>query len=231
MLTGTAREALAELVRDLPHGERALDEFAAVATVPNHLWGFAFSFFLVLGTFTVASFIAPVYSAANGWTEAKLALVYLVAGLCTFAGTNLIGRLADRFPRLILFRLLGGAALVLAVVISQLGAVSFWGGAAVIAGFMVAAAGRMVPAQAMLLGASSAATRGAFMSLNTAVQHLATGLAPTIAGYLLTRNPDGTLSGFAAVGWVSAGTAAVSLVLAGRLKPAPQQQPVAAAAA
>ena len=54
------------------------------------------------------------------------------------------------------------------------------------------------------------------MSLNTAVQHLATGLAPMIAGYILTRRPDG----FPLVGWVSAGTAAVSLVLAGRLKPA-----------
>jgi predicted MFS family arabinose efflux permease len=197
-----------------------LTEFAAVVRVPNHLWGFAFSFFLVLGTFTVASFIAPVYSAANGWSEGTLAMIYLVAGLCTFAGTNLVGRLADRFPRLVLFRVLGFAALVLAIVISRLTVLSFWAAAAVISGFMVAAAGRMVPAQAMMLGASVAAVRGSFMSLNTAVQHLATGLAPTIAGYLLTRAPDGTLEGFPLVGWVSAGTAAVSLILAGRLKPA-----------
>ncbi len=201
-------------------------EFAAVARVPNHLWGFAFTFFLVLGTFTVASFMAPVYSAANGWQEGTLAMVYFVAGACTFVGTNLIGRLADRFPRLILFRVLGAVALVLAVVAGHLSVMSFWGGAAIVSGFMVAAAGRMVPAQAMLLGASMPAVRGAFMSLNTAVQHLATGLAPTIAGYLLTRRADGVLEGFPIVGWVSAGTAAVSLVLAGRLKPAPAQQVV-----
>jgi predicted MFS family arabinose efflux permease len=203
-----------------------VEEFAAAARVPNHLWGFAFSFFLVLGTFTVASFIAPVYSAANGWTEGTLARVYFVSGVCTFAATNLVGRLADRYPRLVLFRVLGVAALVMAVVVSQVVTVSVWGGAAVIAGFMVAAAGRMVPAQAMMLGASLPAVRGAFMSLNTAVQHLATGIAPVIAGEILARSPDG----FATVGWVSAGTAAVSLVLAGRLKPAPQQTPVAAAA-
>jgi len=202
-------------------------EFAAVARVPNHQWGFAFSFFLVLGTFTVASFIAPVYTAANGWTEGTLALIYLVAGLCTFVGTNVVGRLADRFPRLVLFRVLGAAALVLAIVVSQISVVSFWGAAAAISGFMVAAAGRMVPAQAMMLGASIPAMRGSFMSLNTAVQHLATGLAPMIAGAILTRWPDG----FPLVGWVSAGTAAVSLVLAGRLKPAPAPAVVAAAAA
>ena len=60
-----------------------------------------------------------------------------------------------------------------------------------------------IAAQAMMLGASVPATRGSFMSLNTAVQHLATGIAPVIAGEILARSPDG----FATVGWVSAGTA------------------------
>jgi predicted MFS family arabinose efflux permease len=202
-------------------------EFAAVARVPNHRWGFAFSFFLVMGTFTVAAFIAPEYSRANGWGERTLAVVYLVAGLCTFVGTNVVGRLADRFPRLVLFRVLGGAALVMAVVVSHLGVVPLWGGVAAVSGFMVAAAGRMVPAQAMMLGASVPAVRGSFMSLNTAVQHLATGIAPVLAGAILTHKPDG----FPLVGWVSAGTAAVSLVLAGRLKPAPGPQVVVPAAA
>jgi predicted MFS family arabinose efflux permease len=205
-------------------------EFAAVAREPNHLWGFAFSFFLVLGTFTVASFIAPVLSAANGWGEGKLAVVYLVAGLCTLLGTNVIGRLADRLPRLGLFRFLGGAALVMALVVSNLPPVPLWGGVLAVAGFMVFAAGRMVPAQAMMLGASTPAVRGAFMSLNTAVQHLATGLAPTIAGLILIETPEGKLEGFPVVGLVSAAAAGASLVLAGRLRPVPQTVPAPVAA-
>ncbi|MBX9585135.1 MAG: MFS transporter [Gemmataceae bacterium] len=200
-----------------------LAEFAAVAREPNHLWGFAFSFFLVLGTFTVASFVAPVLASKNDWHEGQLANIYLVAGLLTLLGTNVVGRLADRVPRLPLFRVLGAAALVLAVVLSYLPPVPLWVAAAAVGGFMVAAAGRMVPAHAMMLGAAAPRVRGAFMSLNTAVQHLATGLAPTIAGAIITKGPDGTLTGFPIVGWIAAGTAAVSLVLAGRLKPVPQQ--------
>jgi predicted MFS family arabinose efflux permease len=199
-----------------------LTEFAAVAREPNHLWGFAFSFFLVLGTFTVASFIAPVLSAANGWDEKTLAVIYLVAGVGTLFGTNLVGRLADRVPRLSLFRVLGFGALVLAVVVSNLPPVSMWVAALAISAFMVFAAGRMVPAQAMMLGACKPAVRGAFMSLNTAVQHLATGLAPTIAGAILTEAPDGKLEHFPLVGLVAAATAAVSLLVAGWLKPVPQ---------
>lgn len=88
---------------------------------------------------------------------------------------------------------------------------------------MVFAAGRMVPAHAMMLGAAKPAVRGAFMSLNTAVQHFATGLAPTIAGAILVEGPDKKLEGFWMVGLVSAGAAAISLVLAGGLKPVSQQ--------
>lgn len=208
-----------------------LVEFAAVAREPNHLWGFAFTFFLVLGTFTVASFIGPVLSATNGWTEKKLAVIYLVAGICTLIGTNRIGQLADRLHRIWLFRILGSAALVMALVVSNLPPVDLWVATLALSGFMVAAAGRMIPAQAMMLGACAPAVRGAFMSLNTAVQHVATGLAPTIAGAIITETADKKLVGFPIVGLVAAATAAISLVLAGRLKPVPQHTgPLAPAA-
>ncbi len=200
-----------------------LVEFAAVAREPNHLWGFAFTFFLVLGTFTVASFIGPVFSALNGWSEQQLAVLYLVGGVLTLAGTNVVGRLADVLPRLPLFRVLAFGALVLALVVSNLPSGPLWVASLVMGAFMVFAAGRMVPAQAMLLGASRPAVRGAFMSLNTSVQHLATGLAPTLAGALIYETADGKLGGFGAVGLVSATAAAIALVLAGRLKPVPQQ--------
>ena len=203
-------------------------EFAAVARERNHLWGFAFSFFLILGTFTVASFVAPVLSTTNGWGESDLAVIYLVAGLCTLAGTTVIGFLADRVPRLLMFRILGGAALVMAIVLSNLPPVSLFVAAIAVSAFMTAAAGRMIPAQAMMLGASKPAVRGAFMSLNTAVQHLATGIAPMIAGALLTKTADEQLHGFWKVGLVSAGTAAISIVLVGRLKPAAQNTPLPA---
>ncbi|MDB5313128.1 MAG: pbuE [Gemmataceae bacterium] len=202
-----------------------ITEFVAVAREPNHLWGFAFSFFLVQGTFTVAAFIAPVLCSTNGWGEDELWKIYLAAGLCTLLGTTYIGRLADRVSRLLLYRLLAGAALVMALVVSNLPPVPLWVAALALSAFMVFAAGRMIPAQAMILGASAPAVRGAFMSLNTAVQHLATGLAPTIAGAIIHETPDHKLEGFPIVGLVSAGTAAVSLLLAGRLKPVSQHRP------
>ena len=197
------------------------EEFAEVVRHRDHLGAFAFSFFLVLGTFTVASFIGPYLTATNGWTEEQLAQIYFVAGICTLVGMTAVGRLADRLPRLALFRVLGVAALVMAVVITNLPAGPLWVAVLVMSAFMVFAAGRMVPVQAMLLGVPPPKNRGAFMSVNTAVQHASTGLAPMIAGALVTVTPDGRMTGYPLVGYVAAATAAISLLLAGLLRPSP----------
>jgi predicted MFS family arabinose efflux permease len=209
-----------------------LGEFAAVAREPAHRWAFAFSFFLVLGTFTVASFIGPVLISHNGWTESQLKWIYVLAGLCTLVGMNVVGRLADRLPRRPLFQALGLGALVMAVLATNFTAISLPVAAVLMSGFMVFAAGRMVPAQAIILGVARPEQRGGFMSLNTSVQHLATGLAPTLAGAILYRETAaGPLLGFPLVGWLTAGFAAVSLVLAGYLSAAPVPAGVAVPAA
>ncbi|HEY1187491.1 MAG TPA: MFS transporter [Gemmata sp.] len=195
-------------------------EFAQVVSNRNYLGAFAFTFFLVLGTFTVASFVGPYLTAINGWTEGQLSQLYFVAGLCTLIGMTIFGRLADRVARLPLFRVLGSCAMLMALVVTHLPAGPLWVAALAMSGFMVAAAGRMVPIQALLLGVARPQNRGAFMSVNTAVQHAATGLAPLIAGALVTIGPNYAI-GYPNVGWVAAGTAAISLVLAGLLKPAP----------
>ena len=195
-------------------------EFAEVVSHRDYIGAFSFSFFLVLGTFTVASFIGPYLTATNGWTEGQLSQIYFVAGICTLAGMTAVGRMADRLPRLPLFRVLGFAALVMAIVVTNLPAGPLWVAVLVMSGFMVCAAGRMVPVQAMLLGVPAPKNRGAFMSVNTSVQHAATGLAPLIAGSLVKTQPDGGMTGFPLVGLVAAATAAISLMLAGVLKPA-----------
>jgi predicted MFS family arabinose efflux permease len=193
-------------------------EFAEVVRHRDHLGAFAFSFFLVLGTFTVASFIGPYLTTTNGWTEQQLSQIYFVAGICTLFGMTAVGRLADRVPRLGLFRVLGFGALVLAVVVAHLPPGPLWVAMLATTAFMVFASGRIVPVQAMLLGVPRPQNRGAFMSVNTSVQHAGTGLAPLIAGALVTVAPDGRITGYPLVGWFAAATAAISLLLAGLLK-------------
>lgn len=201
-------------------------EYLAVAREPNHLRAFAFSFFMALGSFTIVSFIGPYFAATNRWGESDLAVIYLCAGACTLPGMAVIGRLADRMSRLLLFRIIAGLTVVMTVVTTNMPATPLWVACVVLSGFMVVATGRVVPAQALLLGAASPRIRGAFLSLNTFVTHLATGLGPAVAGSLLVRNPDNTLSGYPIVGAAACVAAVVALVLAGFVKPAKEVGPV-----
>ena len=195
-----------------------IGEFMAVMRVKRHLMAFLFSFFLIIGTFMVASFLGPVLVSMNHWSERQLAMVYFVAGISTFIVTNMVGRWADRISRLVLFRLLASGAVVMALVVSRFTPTSLWLATVATSGFMVCAAARMVPAQAMLLTMVSQNIRGAFMSVNTSVQQFATGVAPMIASGLLVENADGGLDGFSLVGLFSALSGGISILLAGFLK-------------
>lgn len=194
-------------------------DFAAVAKKPAHLKAFLFTFTLVLGTFTAIPFIGPYLTLNNGVTEKNLALMYAVAGVLTLVGMNVMGRLSDRFPRVTLFRVLAFGALVVVLVLTNLPAVPLWVIIVVVSLFMVCAAGRMVPIQALLVGVAEPRYRGAFLSLNTAVQHLATGVAPMVAGMVVVKT-DTALLGYPTVGLIAACCALASIVLAGWLKPA-----------
>jgi MFS family permease len=142
---------------------------------------------------------------------------------------NVVGRLTDRYQRLPLFRVLGGITIVVTLVIANLPPCPIWVATLALSAFMVFASGRIVPAQAMLLGAAEPRARGAFMSLNTAVQHLGTALAPLLAAAFITKEGN-KIEGFPAVGVVAAICAVISLILAGTLRTAavvvtPQPEP------
>jgi predicted MFS family arabinose efflux permease len=128
--------------------------------------------------------------------------------------------------RLLLFRIFGTAALVMGIVLTNLPATPLYVAAVAMSAFMVCATGRFVPAQAMIIGVAEPRVRGSFMSLNNAVQHLATGTASTIAGLLIGQTDDGKLTGFPMVGLLAAAAAAISLVLGGLLRPAANSSPV-----
>ncbi|MFO0825994.1 MAG: MFS transporter [Gemmataceae bacterium] len=152
--------------------------------------------------------------------------------MCTLIGMTVIGRLADRFERLPLFRVLAAITVVVTLGITNLPPCPLWMAAMALSMFMVFTSGRMVPAQAMLLGTAQPRVRGAFMSLNTAVQHLSTGISPMIAGLLVTKHDDtGQITGFWLVGIFGAVVTLISMLLAGWVRSAkpmeaPQHAPV-----
>jgi predicted MFS family arabinose efflux permease len=189
-----------------------------LAVEPNHAIAYVFTTALVMGSFLVVPFLADSMVANSGQKPEHMKYLYPIAGGFTLISTNLIGRLSDRYGKRLVFRIMGSAAIIMAIVLTNLPPVPLWIAIVAATGFMVATSGRMVPAQAMVTASAAPRVRGGFLSLNAAVQSMAMGLASLIGGGLIHQTDDGKLPGYPLVGLLAAASALLSLVLAGVLR-------------
>jgi len=90
---------------------------------------------------------------------------------------------------------------------------------AVFGSLMVSNVGRMIAAMAMITSSVEPRRRGGFMSANSSIQHVASGLGASLGGLIVTQAPDGRYEHFGQVGLVAACCTLATLWLAGRVKP------------
>jgi DHA1 family inner membrane transport protein len=190
---------------------------------PAHLKAFGVMLTLVFGNFLVVPYI-PAFLVKNiGVGDRGVQLMYFLGGLATLGTMNVVGRLADRFPRLLLFRILGLLALVTVVILPQLPTGTPLAVVLTVTTLMfILMSGRYVPLMALVTGIAPPRERGAFMSLLASVQQLGLGMAPFAAALLMHDTPgDQPLEGFANAGLASAAVGLLALWLAGMLTPCP----------
>lgn len=192
---------------------------------PNHWRAFALVIAMMLGAFSVIPYISPYLVYNVGLREGDLTWVYAAGGGLTLVSAPLIGRLADRHGKLLIYRIIAPIAAGLMLCVTNLPRVPLGVAVGVFAALMVSNAGRMVAAMAMVTGSVEQRRRGGFMSANSSVQHLGTGLGAYLGSRLFDQ-PDksGPLVHFGRVGLAAAGVTLLSVYLAGRLRTADRRE-------
>jgi MFS transporter, DHA1 family, inner membrane transport protein len=76
----------------------------------------------------------------------------------------------------------------------------------------------MIPAMAMVTSSVEPQRRGAFLSANSSVQHVGSGLGAYLGGVIIAESSTGKILHFGTVGWIAAASTLLSLWLAGRLR-------------
>ncbi|MEO7499471.1 MAG: MFS transporter [Casimicrobiaceae bacterium] len=196
-------------------------QLRAIFGVPNHLRAFAFVIALMMSVFTVVPFIAP-YNVMNvGVAELDLPILYFAGGLTTLFTAQMIGWLADRFGKRRVFIVLAFASLVPLFTLTHLPRVPFAIAVGVSVVFFVLVPGRFGPAMALVTGSVEPRLRGSFMSFSASVQQLAAACASMVAGLVVGRAADGSLTRFGWVGFASMAftLVAIALVLVIRVIP------------
>jgi predicted MFS family arabinose efflux permease len=216
---------LREHLHQGPHSH-ALKQICATFSHSNHLRSFALIAAVMLGGFSVIPFIAMYLVLNVGVDETSgLFWVYAIGGILTLFGAPLIGRLADHFGKLPVFRVVATLAAALILAVTNLPRVPLAVAVGLVGALMLCNAGRMVAALAMVMNSAERRLRGGFMSANSSVQHMASGLGAYIGGYIVVRPGNGPLHNFNRVGLFAVAATLVSLWLAGRVRPAQASSP------
>ncbi len=216
---------LREHVHQGPHAH-PVQQIIATFSESNHLRAFALVVSVMLGSFSVIPYIS-IYLVSHVGVNAESGLpwVFVTGGILTLIGAPMIGRLADHFGKLPVYRVVAMIAVVLIIVVTNLPRVPLFVAMSVVGAFMLSNAGRMVAALTMVTGSVERRLRGGFMSANSAVQHLASGAAALIGGYILGDTADKSLHNFNRVGLVAVAATLISLWLASLVRPAQASSP------
>ena len=178
-------------------------EMFAVLRDLNHLRALLFTALLLFSGFTVIPYIT-IYAVGNvGISIHDIPFIYLAGGAATLISARFVGHWADLRGKIEIYRLIAIAALVPLFVVTNIGAAPLWVWLICTTAFFVLVSGRMIPAMAIVSSAAQARLRGTFMSLNASVQQLASGLASTLAGFIITQNSAGQIIGYEKVGYVA----------------------------
>lgn len=198
---------------------RKIEVMTNVIKNPNQLRALLFMFLMMMGHFTIIPFITKYFINNVHLEEFHITLVYMIGGGLTIITAPIIGRLADRYGRALVFSFCAGLAIVPILAITNMGIVPPYVALSFTGMFFVFVSGRMVPAQTMLTAAAKTQNRGSFMSIVTAIREFASSLASIISGIIVIEAADGRLVHYDKVGYLAAVCSVLAIIVAWRVKP------------
>lgn len=206
-----------------PHADEprkhAFAHLLELLTIPGHVRGFSLIAMLMFAAFAVIPFIGTALVANVGVTQAELPAIFIAGGLLTLLTTPLIGKLVDRVGALPMFFGVVPVSAGMMFALTHLPSVGLFGAAPLVAILMASNASRMVTAMSLITASIEPRRRGGFMSINSSVQHIASGLGTTCGGWIVDGGAGEPLRHFGTVGILAAGVTLSSLWLAAHIRP------------
>jgi predicted MFS family arabinose efflux permease len=160
----------------------------------NHRLALAMSFAMMFAAFTVIPYITIYMQANHILLPTEIPFIYLAGGIVTLLSARWIGALTDRIGKRKMFQRMLLLSMVPMTLTTLMQPYALPVVLLVSASLFFCMNARMIPGMAFLTSAAQPQFRGAFMSLNGAVQSLSIGLATWIGGVLIQRNPQGQVT-------------------------------------
>lgn len=192
--------------------------FGAVFNDQNQVNALILGFVLVLGHFLIIPFITPYMTRNVGFEQSEVTYIYFLGGVLTVFTAPFFGNLTDKIGAIKLFTILMSLSFIPVFILTNLPVVPIYAALIVTSSFFILGSGRFIPPNTLITAAAGAASRGSFMSVKSALQQLAVGLASVIGGYIITFDENEKLEHYDIVGYISIAICIVGFYLVRRVK-------------
>jgi predicted MFS family arabinose efflux permease len=193
--------------------QRAFTAIRFVTADSNQLRALLFMVLIIFGQFSIIPFISPYMVANVGFQEIELTYIYFTGGLLTVFTSPWIGKIADRKGKHRTFGVLMLLSLIPIFAVTHMQPVPIAYVLIFSSMFFVFAAGRMIPASAIVVSTAHPDYRGTFMSIRSVAVSLGQGIAAYCAGLIIFELPDGKLEHFNVVGYIGIATSLLSFLI------------------
>ena len=184
----------------------------------NQLKALALMVFMMMSQFSYISLLSPYMVSNVGFTEQELTYIYLLGGAVSIISSPISGKLADKFGRAKIFTIFTLLCIIPLFLLTNLPKTEIYIVLIITTFNFVFISGRMIPGSTMITATVLPQNRGSFMSINSCVQQLGSGLAAFIAGSIVTRSPTGQIENYQYVGYLAIVSAFISIYLANQIK-------------
>jgi predicted MFS family arabinose efflux permease len=183
-------------------------------SVKNYRIGFYATALLSIGGFMMMPFGSAFAINNLKVTPGQLPLLFMVSGCTSLVVMPLVGRLADKIDKYILFAIASVWMIIVVVFYTNLSISPLWLVMIFNILMMIGILSRMVPAGALTTAVPEMQDRGAFMSINSSLQQIAGGVAATCAGMIVKQKDKfSPLEHYNTLGYVTVCISIISVLL------------------
>lgn len=220
LVFSAALKILPKGIRHLVAGRQNASSFRLLGEIlsyPAHRLALFFTFLVSFSHFTMIPFLSPYMVANVGFKEMELSYIYMSGGALTLFTGPWFGRMVDRFGAARIFTLLVLVSFIPQFAISHMPPASVWFALIFTSLFFIFSGGRFVPSQTLTLNSVESRYRGGFMSLNSSLMQLSSGLAGFLAGRVIEKLPDGSLRNYDMIGISTMFFSLLTIIIAMRM--------------
>ncbi|MGB4840414.1 MAG: MFS transporter [Saprospiraceae bacterium] len=163
----------------------------------------AFTLLMIMGHFIIIPLINPYMVYNVGVRQEYTPLIYLCGGLSALISAQVAGKVADRFGKRQVFVASALSSTIFIFFITNMPTMPLFVVLITFALWFSTATGRTVPGQAMTTQAVNSESRGGFMSLNSCVQSLGSGVATLISGWITYSDERYAIHNYNILGYIS----------------------------